>query len=583
MKPVIHVIFLVLFLALAAMMPAQPAGGISTWTRTDGQAIQAGFLRMEGDAVVVLRDGNELTIPFSMLASDALRQAKELGKQSSEPADVLQIRHSLDAYVQSLKFGGFYDYDQLGREIDFTNLDPAEIELPVESWPIADKDGLRSFLQAVQRLHAFTERTDPPPLARHAVFVSLLKVFADFPFLRWQAYEDETPVAKAGQAVPNNIFVQFMSRRLLLLAEKAQPKINSTLERRAAAASLFPASRNGRAGAALFEKHGILLAGFGVRADVESKAHRTPLSVTGWKSTRGPRHGGGVFDYAYFTTDYLAEATQLFDLLPRHLIAGGGPSKAMTTMTCHGYYYIYEMEDFARKYYPGESDARAWFGYLHGQALNVFGPATTDFDAGITVQSFRTNDLAGERRRKVPAHSSLVTVAHEATHYLHSTVAYHRPDYARRLDQILALGVREKSNIRAIDGDLRNFAGSSMPAWEWFQKTPQESIATMANVFYLDPLTVCQWCAAVAGKDHVVGPLNHLLWLIDAHSLDADYRETDRTFLLTLQPSGRKFDRIDCSVTRDGQRRLTSLTLPGSTLKFAYNAEGIAHLAKQEP
>ena len=108
-KPVIHVIFLVLYLALAAMMPAQPAGGISTWTRTDGQAIQAGFLRLEGDAVVVLRDGNEFTIPFSMLTSDSLRQAQELGKQSSEPADVLQIRHSLDAYVQSLKFGGFYD------------------------------------------------------------------------------------------------------------------------------------------------------------------------------------------------------------------------------------------------------------------------------------------------------------------------------------------------------------------------------------------------------------------------------------------------------------------------------------------
>ena len=56
--------------------------------------------------------------------------------------------------------------------------------------------------------------------------------------------------------------------------------------------------------------------------------------------------------------------------------------------------------------------------------------------------------------------------------------------------------------------------------------------------------------AQSAGRDHVVGPLNHLLWLIDAHSLDADYRETDRTFLITLQPSGRKFARIDCPVTR---------------------------------
>ena len=97
MKPVIHVLFLVLFLSLAAMAPAQSAGSVLTWTRTDGQVIQAGFLRLEGDAVVVLRGGNELTIPFSMLASDALRQAKELGKQSSEPADVWQIRRSLDA------------------------------------------------------------------------------------------------------------------------------------------------------------------------------------------------------------------------------------------------------------------------------------------------------------------------------------------------------------------------------------------------------------------------------------------------------------------------------------------------------
>ena len=126
-----------------------------------------------------------------------------------------------------------------------------------------------------------------------------------------------------------------------------------------------------------------------------------------WKSTRGPRHGGGMFDYGYFTTDYLAEATHLFDLLPRHLIAGGGSSRPMTTMTCHGYHYIYEMQDFARKYYSTESDDRAWFGYLHGQALNVFGPATTDFAAGITLHKLRTNDLAGEQRRKVPAHGTV--------------------------------------------------------------------------------------------------------------------------------------------------------------------------------
>jgi hypothetical protein len=430
-------------------------------------------------------------------------------------------------------------------------------------------------------LQGICDRSDAKRADREAIFAEVLGLFEDYPFLRCQAYlQDAGAAPDRLPVVPNNIFVQFMSRQLLLLAMAAQPGRDATAERRRLARSLFPASANGRAGARLLERHGVLFAGFGVRADVNPRLHQVPLMVSGWKSAAGPRHGGGLFDYGYFTTDYLEEAENLLDLVPAHLVSGGGTCKPLTTITCHGYYYIYELEDFAPRCYAQEAGAYGWLGHLHGQNLNVFGPGTVRFADQIGKLSFRTRSLSDGPVETVAVHPALTVLAHELTHYLHTTVAQHRPDYAQRLDRILALGARERSNIRAIDGELKNFAGSGTPAYEWFRKMPQEAVATVANVLFVDPRAVLKWCESISqGDEGVIAPLNHLLWFMDVLSLDNTFRETEKTVMLTLQPTGDHFARLDCRIKRDLQGRIETLTLPGNELRFRYDPNGFARVA----
>ena len=492
-----------------------------------------------------------------------------------------QVRATLENYIRRGQFGGFYDFQEPGRTIVKSNLEPAKIELPAGAWPIDRALGFGAFIEAIRQLHGFRDRPDLTPAARSAVFTDLLKLFADYPFLRYQAYHHDTAAAAPSPPVPNNIFVQYMSRRLLLLAMAFQPGADVTAERRMMAESLFAASRNGQAGARFLERHGVLLVGFGVRADVDPDLHRTPLIVEGWKSTQGSLHGGGVFDYSYFTEDYIAEVSNLLDLIPKHLVAGGGTAKPLTTITCHGYNYIYELEDFAQKYFATDADSRSWLGYLHGQSLNVFGLATVRFSDGISKPSFRTQAMAGGPQTVVRAHGALLTMVHEVTHYLDMTIALKRPEYADRSRRIIALGMRERSNIRAIDNDIENFVGSGQPAYTWFREAPQELVATAANVISVDPLTVLAWCEAISrGSNGAVGPLNHFLWFVDVHSLDKDYRETDKSFLLTLQPAGSRFARIDCQIKRDPQGRISTLGIPGRQIKFSSDKDGFAHVAE---
>ena len=492
-----------------------------------------------------------------------------------------QIRATLDNYVRQGRFGGFYDFQEPGRTIVNSNLDPAKIDLPAGAWPIDRATGFGAFAEAIKELHKFCDRPGLTPAVRSAVFTDLLKLFGDYPFLRYQAYHHDTAAAAPSPPVPNNIFVQYMSRRLLLLAMALQPGADVTAERRKMAESLFAASRNSQAGARLLERHGVLLVGFGVRADVDPDLHRTPLIVEGWKSTQGSLHGGGVFDYSYFTEDYIAEVSNLLDLIPKHLVAGGGTAKPLTTITCHGYNYIYELEDFAQKYFATEADSRGWLGYLHGQSLNVFGLATIRFSDGISKLSFRTQAMAGGPQTVIPAHGALLTLVHEVTHYLDMTIALKRPDYADRLQRIIALGIRERSNIRAIDNNIENFVGSGQPAYTWFREAPQEMVATAANVTSVDPLTVLAWCEAISrGSNGAAGPLNHFLGFVDVHSLDTNFRETEKSFLLTLQPTGSRFARIDCQITRDPQGRIATLGIPGRQIKLTYDKDGFAHVAE---
>lgn len=51
----------------------------SSWTDTTGRTIQATFLRLEGESVIVRMDGKEFTIPFTRLSPPSIEQAKRLG------------------------------------------------------------------------------------------------------------------------------------------------------------------------------------------------------------------------------------------------------------------------------------------------------------------------------------------------------------------------------------------------------------------------------------------------------------------------------------------------------------------------
>ena len=189
--------------------------------------------------------------------------------------------------------------------------------------------------------------------------------------------------------------------------------------------------------------------------------------------------------------------------------------------------------------------------------------------------------MADGPQRVIPAHGALVTMVHEVTHYLDATITQKRPDYRERKQRIIALGVRERSSIRGIDSKIDGFAGSGQPAYIWFRQVPQEMVATAANVVSVDPLTVLTWCKAVSqGTNGVVGPLNHFLWFVDAHSLDKNYRETDKSFLLTLQPTGSRFARVDCEIKRDTQGRIATLGISGSQMRFHYDKDGFAHLSE---
>lgn len=61
--------------------PAPAAGAAQTWSSADGKSIQATFLRMEGDNVVIQRDdGVAFILPLSRLSPESQAQAKSLAK-----------------------------------------------------------------------------------------------------------------------------------------------------------------------------------------------------------------------------------------------------------------------------------------------------------------------------------------------------------------------------------------------------------------------------------------------------------------------------------------------------------------------
>ena len=75
-------------LLLAAGLPlcAQGTNSVHPWTSSDGKIIQAKFVRMEADAVVIEREGKPFTIPFTKLAPASVELAKRLKENATGAA-----------------------------------------------------------------------------------------------------------------------------------------------------------------------------------------------------------------------------------------------------------------------------------------------------------------------------------------------------------------------------------------------------------------------------------------------------------------------------------------------------------------
>jgi len=495
----------------------------------------------------------------------------------SQQTDIL--RQCIEAYSKQPAIRGFYDYAPKRPAVLTATFDPTSITIPPNEWPCHVVHGFPAFLAAVKTLDALLDRPDLPADQREEAFVRLLNLLEEYPFLQYQAYyasRDGTYGVGQYARVPNTIFTQFMSRWLLLLAVKAYTRVDppAVTKTEFFIHCAFPTTPNGQAGAVVFRKLGVLLVGIGVYADTDTR-HYTRVNVQqGWKAVKGGTHPSGIYDYAYWTDEMLQVANTLLDYYPAHLLAGASAGNRLTAITVHGYYYINEMDDFARRYHPQDANIRGWLGYLHGQSLNTFGTRTMNLRHQLETMAFRSGDQIATAQ----SHYLLTTLQHELLHYLHYTVAVRKPEMQQRLTTLIDLGVREQSNILGFIQDIEKFQGGATPAYRWFQQHPQEFVATLAGTCGVDPIATLNCCnvLAIHPDKPCLQPLNHVLWLLDACSLDAAFTPTNRSFLVTMQPDGCQYRCIPVTLARDAQGRITSVEINGATLRLTYDADGIA-------
>jgi len=90
---------------------AKPTSGTTSlpalsWTSKDGRVIEAKFIKLDGESVVIEKEGKLFTVPFSNLEAWSVMQAKQLGgvlvadatKKKSSASDE-QPKAKLDAYI----------------------------------------------------------------------------------------------------------------------------------------------------------------------------------------------------------------------------------------------------------------------------------------------------------------------------------------------------------------------------------------------------------------------------------------------------------------------------------------------------
>ncbi|MBN8459436.1 MAG: formylglycine-generating enzyme family protein [Verrucomicrobia bacterium] len=84
MKSPFLISIITLIVATAIGINAQDASTALPWTSTDGRVIYAKFVKLDGEAVIVEKEGKQITIPLARLSTKSVLDATNLGKQQSQ-------------------------------------------------------------------------------------------------------------------------------------------------------------------------------------------------------------------------------------------------------------------------------------------------------------------------------------------------------------------------------------------------------------------------------------------------------------------------------------------------------------------
>ena len=78
--------FFVLLVLIAIPFQANAQDSLPSWTNTSGKTIQAEFIRLDDETLVIRMNGREFNVPLEKLLAESQRQAKELGGSKKQSA-----------------------------------------------------------------------------------------------------------------------------------------------------------------------------------------------------------------------------------------------------------------------------------------------------------------------------------------------------------------------------------------------------------------------------------------------------------------------------------------------------------------
>ena len=453
---------------------------------------------------------------------------------------------------------GAFASQRIARPTARPTFDPKKKRWSIQrdSWEADRVHGFPTVMELMVQLHARVKQPIITQSTRSAILRDLLYLLKKFPFLRYQfhscASENTTVRDPSYASVPNDFFVQFMSRWVLLLLTKVLHDDLTPNEWQEIGRFAFPQTWDGQMACGILRQHHVLLLGIDV----------------------SPPNAPGAGSTAWFQDAQLEAIGGLLDMLPRQLIHGP-TDRGFRSITAHSMEYIKQYAAYAKEFLPQYTRSRAGLGYLSGNDLNILaapvGSPQSDAELAFLRNDARCGFYLARRASRF-----LVVLAHEITHRIHSTVARANPAVGGQLRRLIELGSKEAICIRDIDQDPQNFGGSKAPGWKWLKAHPQEFMATGANVVFVDPELVLQWAVSVARHEKKILPLNYFLCYLDIFSLDRKYATTNRSMLLSLQPNGTTFRRMSVLLKRDHRKRITAARWPGASLQVRYGKDNWA-------